>query len=499
MDFTRIGLAVCTPIPYERTASGHIAPEMVSIDWHRHRMSLALPTNYNLVELFIDGEEVGAARNIAVQRLLALPVRPKFLLFIDYDVLPSADAITKLVYRAETYPDHDIFCGVYCSKGSPAEPLIYEGNGLGPCWDWSLGDLLFDGRIKSCHMGLTLIRTSLFERMVFDDDHPLFLTQSGSQQKAGGVATFRGTEDIYFCGRATEEAGAKIFVDSSVLAGHQCKHTRIVFGLPNDSPPVKRARWLAGAKEEPDKPKLKALDLGAGGFRREWKDHETFTTDLRADTKPDYVMDSRLLNLPDNSFDLCASSHHLEHLGRFDQEKVWSEIYRITKPGGRIEHIVPNVIWASAKFLEVETGRDTDGYEDALNVLYGAQEMHGYGRDLNTHYFGYTPRLAKALAEHAGFVEVETESYKEVEGHGYNLWIKGRKLNEGEERPAVPAPIVEANHQNNGDHSGAVSRGRGRKRGGGRIRDTVVAAPRKVVPQNGKSRTPKKPAKLAKA
>jgi predicted SAM-dependent methyltransferase len=249
----------------------------------------------------------------------------------------------------------------------------------------------------------------------------------------------------------------------------------MIVGLPDDSPPVKRAHWLRfgeGDKRCVDcaKPKapsenwpgdwckckaadeLKALDIGAGGQRRKWDGYRTFTTDIRRDTKPDYVMDSRLLNLPDESFDLTASSHHLEHIGRLDQERVWAEIFRITKPGGKCEHIVPNWVWAANKLIEAEKGYDDSAYEHVGNVCYGAQEAHGYERIYNTHFMLYTPRIAKELAEGAGFVDVTTESYRENEGLGYNLVIRGRKLKAGEEKPLpelVPA-IVESNGHTNG-------------------------------------------------
>jgi predicted SAM-dependent methyltransferase len=185
-----------------------------------------------------------------------------------------------------------------------------------------------------------------------------------------------------------------------------------------------------GGKDKEEKEVKLALDLGAGGTRREWDGHKTFTTDLRADSKPDYVQDTRWLNLPDNHFDLVASSHHLEHIPRWDQEKVWKEVFRICKPGGKIEHIVPSIEWAAAKVL------DGQADEHVFNVLYGAQEAHGYARELNLHYFGYTKVIAKALAEKAGFVDVTCEDWNDRPELGYNLIIRGTK-------PGGPAEKVE--------------------------------------------------------
>lgn len=414
----QIGLAFCTPIP---TIPGALGPRLapVTTEWHRARMSLVTPTNFNTFAIFADGLEVGEARNLAVKMCLEHSPRPEFLFFLDYDVVPQFDALTKLLMRARHFPGHDIFAGVYCAKSSPPEPLIYKGDGAGPFWDWTIGDLLTEG-VTGVHMGLTLIRTSLFARMLEQDTgQPLFLTINEQIVDESGLHTKRGTEDLYFCRRAIDEAGAKILVDTSVLAGHIHNSTGQMFGLPLDSRPAMGARWLE--KTDEYREEKKALDIGAGATRRTWEGYRTYTTDIRPDVGADYVMDTRGLNLPDNHFDLVASSHHLEHIPRWEQEAVWKEIFRITKPGGTIEHIVPNCAWAAAKILD----GDTD--EHVMNVLYGAQEAHGYAREFNLHYFGYTPEVAHALAEAAGFINVIIETYKDREELGYNLVIRGKK------------------------------------------------------------------------
>ena len=89
-----------------------------------------------------------------------------------------------------------------------------------------------------------------------------------------------------------------------------------------------------------------------------------------------------------------------------------------------MEHIVPNIEWASEKIVAGEM----DGH--VLNVLYGAQEAQGYERELNTHYFGYTPAIARAMAEEiAGLIDVEVRTYHQDEALGYNMMIVGEKPN----------------------------------------------------------------------
>ncbi len=342
--FCNVGICYATPIPMIHGPTGpRLAP--ITVEWHRAERNLALPTNINRIQVHLDGMEVGEARQKCVEDCMKLPNRPEFIFFLDYDVIPQYDAVTKLLYRARHFPDYDIFAGVYCLKSTVAEPLIYKEWGVGPFWDWTIGDLLTEG-ITGVHMGLTLIRMSLFDRLDYQTK-PVFVTENRQYVKDGCVHTDRGTEDLYFCKRAIEEANCKILVDTSVLAGHQDISTGQVFGLPHDSRPVQGAKWLKATDEYKDE--LKALDLGAGSLKRSWDGYKTYSTDIRAGIGVDYVQDTRHLNLPAEHFDLVASSHHLEHIPRWEQEEVWKQIALIVKPGGKIEHIVPSGEWAAAK------------------------------------------------------------------------------------------------------------------------------------------------------
>jgi SAM-dependent methyltransferase len=437
----KCAIAFCTPLP--RIPGPH-GPryEPVTVEFHRARNGLVMPTGFSSIEIQADGMEVGEARNRAVEITMGIDPRPEFLFFLDYDVLPAYDAVTKLFYRAKCYPEHDIFCGIYTAKGSPAEPLIYTEPGQGCYWDWTVGDLIRD-KITGCHMGLTLIRTSLFERMGWDDpDKPLFKTVKEAELKDGGLCRHTGTEDLFFCKRVQEEIGGYICVDTSVLAGHIQNSTGQIFGLPNDSPPVERAKWLRfGKPEEPEEEKefKKALDIGAGSQRREWDGYKTYTSDIRPEAKPDFVCDTRLLNLPNESFDLVASSHHLEHFGRYEQAKLWEEMYRILKPGGRMEHTLPNLMWAAWKIAN----KEYDDLTSILDVLYGSQEEGGMDREWNTHYCGYVPEMAEALAEKVGLVDVEVKTYKDDPKYGFSMVLTGAKPGGVAESP--PATIHETN------------------------------------------------------
>lgn len=441
----RVAVVTCTPLAKVTGPLGNTIYDPISPLWHRARMGLSYATNINAAEMCVDGLEVGDARSRVAARCREMKPKPAFLFFLDSDVIVPQDAFTKLFYRLKANPHIDVAAGVYVVKGAaPYDPLIYRENGEGAFWDWAVGDLLTTKQhnIRAVHMGLTLIRVSLFDRMIEagvvhgdgtdQDDEPFFCTQNYRVDSPAGVATFKGTEDIYFFGKARKIPGeCQIMIDTSVLAGHHDKATGITYGLPGDTSPVERAGWLplpdgSGLRKDrkaADAAGLKlAIDLGAGESRREWPGHVTYRLDPRLCCKPDYCQELPRLNLPDNHYDLVASRHSFEHVGRWEQELLWAECFRICKPGGSLEVIVPSMEWAAAKIVEGEI--DTH----VLSVLYGAQEQdEEIGRAFNVHYFGYTPKIITALAEHAGFVDVQVQDYHTDPGMGYHMVCKATK------------------------------------------------------------------------
>lgn len=551
----RLAIVTCTPMALVTGPTGETVMEPLDVRWHRARMGLSYGTNINASEMCVDGLEIGDARSRVASRCRSMNPKPFCLFFLDSDVIVPNDAVTKLFYHLKTKPNIDIACGIYVCKGAaPYDPLIYQGNGMGAFWDFAVGDILTtkSNGITACHMGLTLIRTSLFDRLIDaglvkgdgadQANSPFFKTENYRVDGPKGLAKFQGTEDIFFCNLGAQlDPPVQILVDSSVLAGHVDRKTGVVYGLPGNTTPIERAKWLplpdgsglrkdqkeaeAGNKilcvceggnvrsvgcaavlkmqygkdavaagwrfntkesldsfckwadhilvmqtefkekiptqyhdkvfpidvgpdtygnpysEElqiqikekladwlKDKPtsglKL-AIDLGAGESHREWAGHKTYRLDARKESNPDYCQEIENLNLPDNHYDLVASRHALEHVGRFQQEKVWSEIFRICKPGGKLEIIVPNLQWAAEKIANGEI--DMHVY----NVVFGGAEsdpdMQESGAIFNIHRFGFTPSIAKALAENAGFVDVKITDWKTDPSMDYHMVIAAVK------------------------------------------------------------------------
>ncbi len=232
-----VKVAICTPVPaIEGPAGKHLSP--IATEFHRARQQLIAPFGFNLRELYEDGKEVGEARCSAVAHARELGC--EFLFFLDYDVLVPQKALHRLVVDAQNNPDIDVFSGVYCVKMEPPVPLIYKDRfGNGAFWDWTPGDFLVDG-IVGCGMGCTLIRLSLFDRLGNSEDIPWFKTVHDVHPETETNVFV--TEDLWFCRRAVEEAGAKIAIDTGILCAHIDPATGVQYVLPENSLPGKRLR-----------------------------------------------------------------------------------------------------------------------------------------------------------------------------------------------------------------------------------------------------------------
>jgi hypothetical protein len=172
-------------------------------------MGLIGPMNQPFVRIFIEGMEVGAAYEKAIEVILGHPDLKgfKYLLTMEEDNLPPRDGLLKLYEHIDRYA---IVAGLYWTKGEGGMPMIYGD---------PKGMLAFNpqvvrpGMVQECNgtgMGFTL-----FDMRLFTDgkiEPPFFRTVSSAEE---GV----GTQDLHFMAKA-RKAGYRIASDNRVKVGH---------------------------------------------------------------------------------------------------------------------------------------------------------------------------------------------------------------------------------------------------------------------------------------
>lgn len=196
---------------------------LVSIQWHSHMMQLQTPLNRALRHLYVQGKEVGDARNEIVEHALGwrgpLGERISHVLFIDDDVLVPSHGIMQLL--SHNLP---IVSGLYYAKTITPQPLILSHKHGGVVTDFTPGDIV---PCDAHGMGVTLIARDVFEAL----ERPWFHTTNGRGPDQDGVPVFvHQTEDVWFLDKA-RRAGYQPVVDTGLFCFHWNSTERIGYPL----------------------------------------------------------------------------------------------------------------------------------------------------------------------------------------------------------------------------------------------------------------------------
>jgi len=239
-------LAVCIP------ASGRAVP----FDWAMTVPQIPNPPNLYLIRLTVVGRPTAEARNTLMDSTLEHECR--LLWFIDDDVVPPPDALTKLVYQMENHPEAAMVSAIVCSKQDPPAPCVFARAGDGPFWDWTVGEV-FEAP-GGVGLACCLIRTEWLERL----DRPYCKFEEGKHRAGPSEFPMLVSEDLYFCNKI-RNAGGVILVDGSILCVHHDVLTGKTYELPKDSLPWRRAREKKRAEEPSD---IQRIPAGASPHRR---------------------------------------------------------------------------------------------------------------------------------------------------------------------------------------------------------------------------------------
>lgn len=192
----KVCTALCTPIRPDGK---------VSIQWSNCVQNI-LEENYagwsTLPLIDPVGNKIAEVRNNIVSAVLENPVKFSHIMWLDDDVLVFPGCYVELLHQ-----NKDICTGVYFTKlpDNLSAPLLYSTSDGGP--DNFIPDISYP--IYSAGMGLTLVRTEVYRRMVKELNLPLdewnhpqwYRTSNVSRdvrQLDNGIVDLGMTEDTFF-------------------------------------------------------------------------------------------------------------------------------------------------------------------------------------------------------------------------------------------------------------------------------------------------------------
>lgn len=175
-------------------------------------------------------------------------------------------------------------------------------------------------------------------------------------------------------------------------------------------------------------PKVKRLlhaGCGTSGLPPWYEGAEEVRLDIDPAAKPDIV--ASLVDLGDiGEFDVIYTSHCVEHLYPADVRIALAEFYRVTKPGGHVMVIVPDLegVQATEDVLYECHGV---GPLTGLDLIYGCR-FDAARSTYMAHHSGFVSSTLEAAMRAAGFEQVDMKRLPQ-----YNLMAIGRKaaLKEG--------------------------------------------------------------------
>lgn len=211
-------------------------------------LTLAHPINMKKVFMPVlpRGEKnvaIAAGRNAVCKEAIKQGLR--YLLMLDDDVCPIPELVTNLVYELEQNPEVGAISAVYCTKESIPVPVFSLGDGEGPCWDWTFGDIIKGHNnegVKYVGAGALMIRLSSLARL----EEPWFKMD---MTNAGAIS-----EDFYFT-RKMCESGQPVWVHGGIVLAHLGSDGRPHILRPDSRPmrgvPQEEIRASAGLPLEP--------------------------------------------------------------------------------------------------------------------------------------------------------------------------------------------------------------------------------------------------------
>lgn len=182
------------------------------------------PTNTNMLLLNLYGMDTDAGRIKAVKQ--ALELKMKYIWFVDDDTVPPNDAGRHLLYLLEQHGPSlggkvMVAGGIYCTRSSPPEPIVYLESGAGAHWNWKVGETF---KCWGLGTGCMMINLEVFEHL----PEPWFQTTMEAEKKE--------TDDLYFCG-LVEKAGFEVMAHGGILCHHYDLERGMVYTLPGSSYP----------------------------------------------------------------------------------------------------------------------------------------------------------------------------------------------------------------------------------------------------------------------
>lgn len=158
------------------------------------------------------------------------------------------------------------------------------------------------------------------------------------------------------------------------------------------------------------------LNIGFGGqklidhlYTDDLYQYREITLDIDGKHSPDIKADiTNIAHIPNEFVDVCYTCHMIEHIHYFNVPIVIKELLRITKTGGFVRVITPNMKLVASSLA---TGNILDKLYDSnggpissMDMLYSSRYYtHKHGADFMYHKCGFTKEVFESISKEHNF------------------------------------------------------------------------------------------------
>jgi hypothetical protein len=224
-----------------QVSEGHNVPHLIPVHFMLSHMNWVPPLNVSMSYLVKTGVRSPVARQIMTQD--AIRSGAKYIFYVDDDTLIPPLGLYTLYNFMERNPHAGAVSGVYTTRETPPEPLIYKSHGEGCAWDFEMGPDAVPELIFGAGAGCLLARVDAIKSwQAAHPDTPIWADQRDIPEMEDSTThRVMWGHDIRFC-RELNLHGWPVYVDGRVLCGHYDVRTGKVFEVPEDAPGFQRTR-----------------------------------------------------------------------------------------------------------------------------------------------------------------------------------------------------------------------------------------------------------------
>lgn len=223
---------------------GFQAHGLVPVQFLLSHMNWVPPLNVSMAYMVKTNMLSSHARQIMTME--AIRVGAEYIFYVDDDTIIPPLGLYTLYNWMERNPHAGAISGVYTTRETPNEPLIYKAHGEGCAWDFEMGKGANPEPIFGAGAGCLLARVSAIKDwMEKNPGVPIWADQKDIPTENDGSHAVMWGHDIRFC-RMLNLNGTPVYVHGGVLCSHYDIKTGQHFEVPADAPGFKKLQDRLG-------------------------------------------------------------------------------------------------------------------------------------------------------------------------------------------------------------------------------------------------------------